>query len=218
MASGSKGNCYLCGKEFGKTAIKNHLMKSHGNHDDGQKCYLLKIEGVYNKDYWLYIDVPITASLSSVDAFLRKIWLECCGHMSAFFGSNHAEIGKARKIGAFHIGDKLIHEYDFGSTTETIITIMGEIVRKTQKESVRLLARNIPSAYSCCSCGKPATLLCPECMYSAENPFFCETCGGAHEHDDVLLAVSNSPRMGECGYEGELDVFAFNPNVFEVTT
>ena len=30
MASGSTGNCYLCGIELGKTAMKNHLLKEHG--------------------------------------------------------------------------------------------------------------------------------------------------------------------------------------------
>ena len=137
MAAGSKGNCYLCGGEFGKTAMKNHLATAHGAQEGGQKCYLLKIEGAYNKDYWLYLDVPATSALSAVDTFLRKIWLECCGHMSGFFGSGRREIGKNRKLGTFCSGDKLLHEYDFGTTTETLITVMGETTRKTQKESVR---------------------------------------------------------------------------------
>ncbi|MDR0301850.1 MAG: hypothetical protein LBI04_06000 [Treponema sp.] len=211
MASGLTGNCYLCGKEFGKTAVRNHLMKVHNNQTGGQKCCLLKIEGAYNKDYWLYIDVPVTSALSGVDAFLRKIWLECCGHMSAFFGPGHAQVSKNRKLDAFSVGDKLLHEYDFGSTIETLITVIGETTRKTQKESVRLLARNIPPVFSCCSCVESATVLCTECIFDSDNPFFCQKCGEAHEHVDMMLAVSNSPRMGVCGYEGELDIFTFNP-------
>jgi len=214
MAFSSKGNCYLCGKEFSKTAIKNHLVKAHDDEGGGQKCYLLKIEGAYCKNYWLYIDMPVTALFSSLDAFLRGIWLECCGHMSAFFAPGRTEIGKNRMLGTLDLGDKLIHEYDFGSTTETLITVMGEITRKTQKESVRLLVRNIPPVFSCYSCGKPATVLCTDCMYGSDNPFFCDTCGESHEHDDMLLPIVNSPRMGECGYRGELDDFAFDPRVF----
>ena len=213
MASSSRGNCYLCGGEFGKAQVKNHLIKVHDNPDGGQKCYLLKIEGAYNKDYWLYLDVPVTASLSSLDTFLRKIWLECCSHMSAFFGSGRAEIGKSRKFSALSIGDKLTHEYDFGTTTESLITVMAETTRKTQKEAVRLLARNIPPVFSCCSCGKPATDICTECIYESDNPFLCDECAQNHEHEDMLLPVTNSPRMGECGYDGELDVFAFDPNI-----
>ena len=210
MASGSKGNCYICGAELGKTAMKNHVLTAHDDSGGGQKCYLLMVEGAYAKDYWLYVDVPVAAALSAVDAFLRAIWLECCGHMSEFSGPGRATVGKQRKLGTLSVGDKLSHQYDFGTTTETIVTIVGETTRKTQKESVRLLARNIPPAFSCASCGEPATAICTECVYDSDNPFFCKTCGEAHEHDDMLLPVTNSPRMGECGYEGELDTFIFN--------
>ena len=74
----SQGNCYLCGKELGKAAMKNHLLKVHSEAEDGQDCLLLKAEGVYDKDYWLYFDIPVSSSLSTVDRFLRDIWLECC--------------------------------------------------------------------------------------------------------------------------------------------
>lgn len=211
MASKSNGNCYLCGAEFGKTSMKTHLLKTHSEQNGEQECCLLKIEGAYNKDYWLYVDIPVDKSLSGVDSFLRKIWLECCGHLSGFFDSGRSEIGKARKLNAFSVGDKLFHEYDFGSTTETLITVIGTIRRKKQKENVRLLARNIPQQFECGICGKPAAYICTECMYDTDNPFYCAECGETHEHDEMLLPVTNSPRMGECGYDGELDVFAFDP-------
>jgi hypothetical protein len=212
MAGGTNGNCYLCGAALGKTAMHNHVLKTHGVFEDGQQCYLLKIEGAYSKDYWLYVDVPVTASLSGVDAFLRKIWLECCGHLSAFHGSGRSEIGKARKLNTLAVGDQLEHEYDFGDTTESVITIVGETTRKTQKDAVRLLARNIPPVFQCSVCGKPAAAICTECSYETDNPFFCDSCAEKHEHEDMLLPVTNSPRMGVCGYDGELDVFAFKPD------
>jgi hypothetical protein len=211
MASKSNGNCYLCGAEFGKTSMKNHLLKAHGEQNGEQECCLLKIEGTYNKDYWLYVDIPIDKSLSGVDSFLRKIWLECCGHLSGFFGSGRSEIGKARKLNSFSIGDKLFHEYDFGSTTETLITVVGTIRWKKQKENIRLLARNIPPQFECGICGKPAANICTVCMYDMGNPFYCAECSEKHEHDEMLLPVTNSPRMGQCGYDGELDVFTFDP-------
>jgi hypothetical protein len=211
MAAGSKGNCYFCGTELGKTAMKNHLLKEHGEKDGGQACYLLKIEGAYNKDYWIYVDVPVDKTLSSLDSFLRKIWLECCGHMSAFFDTRHADIGKSHKWSTFSVGHTFLHEYDFGSTTESIITIAGEINRKPQKEVVRLLSRNISPQFQCESCGEPAEYLCMECVGEIDNPFYCAVCSENHEHDDMLLPVTNSPRMGECGYDGELDVYDFDP-------
>ena len=215
MIPGLKGNCYLCGMELGKTAMKNHLIKTHNDSDGGQKCYLLKVEGAYDKDYWLFIDVPVTAALSGVDRFLRKIWLECCGHMSAFLGHDHGQIGKNRKLNTFSISDKLVHEYDFGSTTTTLITIVGETMRKPQKESVRLLARNVPLDFPCASCGQPAWVICSECMYDSDNPFLCDACSETHEHEDMILTITNSPRMGECAYQGELDVFAFDALKFK---
>ncbi|MDR1802869.1 MAG: hypothetical protein LBQ94_04625, partial [Treponema sp.] len=85
MNANSTGNCYLCGAKLIKSAMKNHIIKLHGEDKGGQECYLLKIEGSFLKGYWLYIDVPKERTLADVDRFLRKIWLECCGHMSAFF-------------------------------------------------------------------------------------------------------------------------------------
>ena len=105
MASVSTGNCYICGAGLGKTAMKNHLIKAHDEKDGGEECYLLKIEGAYDKDYWLFVDIPTEKTLSDLDGFLRRIWLECCGHLSAFSGPGHREISMSRKLKAFSIGD-----------------------------------------------------------------------------------------------------------------
>jgi len=213
MAVQSKGNCYLCGAELGKVAMKNHILKVHAGDRSLQKCRLLKIEGAYEKNYWLYIDVPVNKTLSAVDIFLRKIWLECCGHMSAFSDPRHEELGKGRQLGGFAPGDKILHEYDFGSTTESLITVVGDTYRVPQRNAVRLLARNAPPAFICCKCGKAAAYICVECIYEVDNPFFCEECADQHEHD-YLLPVTNSPRMGVCGYEGTQDKYAFSPLPF----
>ena len=45
----SKGNCYFCGAELGKTAMKNHILKGCGTVWDGQECRLLWVEGDYDK-------------------------------------------------------------------------------------------------------------------------------------------------------------------------
>jgi hypothetical protein len=213
MTANSTGNCYLCGESLTKMAMKNHLLK-HYNEESGQGCILLKIEGMYRKEYWLYIDIPVEAPLFCVDDFLRKIWLECCGHCSEFYGQGHSEIDENRKLGTFLAGDKFFHAYDFGTTTETVITSMGIIRRKSQKEVVRLLARNVPPVFQCASCGKTAKSICTECSYESDNPFFCAACGRKHdkEHgEEMMLPITNSPRMGECGYSGELDTYEFNP-------
>ncbi len=104
-------------------------------------------------------------------------------------------------------GEQLLHEYDFGSTTECIVTFVTKIKREPQKKTVRLLARNIPPKFQCVECGAEAEFICTECMYESPNPFYCEAC--ADKHEDMMLPVTNSPRMGECAYCGDSDVYEF---------
>ena len=218
-AVSSRGNCYLCGAEANKTAIRNHIVKYHtGDKEaDKQECRIFKIEGAYNKEYWLYIDIPLVETIEEVDIFLRQVWLECCGHMSVFFYPKREEIGFKRKIKEFTAGEKFLHHYDFGTTTETAITVMGNTWRQPQRKPVRLLARNIPPVFQCKKCGKPACYICSECANQSDNCFFCIECGKKHEDGEGrLLPVTNSPRMGECGYGGEHDTFAFNPETIAI--
>jgi hypothetical protein len=214
MAKILNGNCYLCGAALSKAAMKNHLIKFHGESKRGEACCLIKVEGAYCKDYWLYIDVPMKGTLSDIDAFLRKIWLECCGHMSEFSlpGSGHVVLGKARKLESFVPETKFIHAYDFGTTTETILTVVEDTMRKSQKKRVRLLARNVPPVYQCKDCGKTAEYICTVYKEPYESLFYCAECAEKYEDDEhYMLPVTNSPRMGECGYDGELDTFTFDP-------
>jgi len=212
MAATSKGNCYLCGASLGKTAMKNHLVEFHKEDKGEQLCCLLKAEGAYDKDYWLYFDVPVDKTLSAVDGFLRMIWLECCGHLSEFCFPGNINIAPSRKLKNFAVGEKLFHQYDFGTTTETVLTIVGNTARKQQKDIVRLMARNTPPVFNCEKCGKPAKYICVLYVEPFENQYYCEECSEEAEDDDhVMLPVTNSPRMGECAYVGESDNFAFDP-------
>ena len=209
-AAKMEGNCYICGKTLGKTAMKNHILKEHASGEE--VCFLLKIEGAWLKEYWLYVDVPKNKTLAAVDTFLRKIWLECCGHMSVFYAGKYNEVPKAQKLDLFEAGGKLTHEYDMGTTTECLITFAGETLRPKQRSAVRLLARNAAPVFECASCGKPAAYICRECMFDdSTNPNYCEACAEKHEHSEMLLEITNSPRSGECGYTGELDTFTFIP-------
>lgn len=205
-----KGNCYLCGAELGKVAMKNHIFKVHSDVADEQQCRLLKVEGV-NKRYWLFLDAPLTTPLKAIDEFLRRIWLECCGHMSVFMDPGYEEYPMNRKLISFPEGTQLLYEYDFGSTTRLMVTILGRTRRKPQKEVVRLLARNKPMAWKCGECGQPAGYIFPERFYRNENPFLCEACADKLDDMDMemSLPVTNSPRMGVCGYTGRMDHYGF---------
>ena len=199
----SNGNCYICGKTAGKTAIKNHILKDHNSGDES--CYLLRAEGAYNKDYWLLFTLAIDASLSALDKFLRQIWCECCGHMSAFRVGGR-EFDKARKLSALPVGSTLLYEYDFGSTTQIIVTVVGEISRAKQQEKVRLLARNVPLQEFCEQCGALATV-----VNVWKNETLCDKCAKDAEYEAALMPIVNSPRFGECAYDGEHDIWTFEP-------
>jgi hypothetical protein len=209
----TKGNCYLCGAEISKQAFRKHLETRHGSAADGQECILLKVESVDQKVYWLYLDMPASAALKALDRFLRNIWLECCGHESAFFTGKYTQVSKSTKIGELRQGSTLRYEYDFGSTTELRITVSGVDTRPKQRSLVRLLGRNTPPHIPCGRCGKDADWVCCECEWKEEYPYFCEDCMDRHPHDTVLPVV-NSPRMGVCGYCGEDDVYTFDLSRF----
>jgi hypothetical protein len=200
----SNGNCFICGKTAGKTAIKNHVLKEHKDGDE--PCLLLRAEGAYDKDYWILFSVAIDATMTAMDNFLRDIWCECCGHLSAFRAGGR-EFGKARKLSALSVGDTLLYEYDFGSTTEIIVTVVDEISRAKQREKVQLLARNVPPEDTCEQCGAPATV-----VNAWEGEVLCEECAENAEDEAAIMPIVNSLRCGECGYDGEFDIWTFDPS------
>ena len=55
------------------------------NQSEGHKTRKLhlQVEGRYLPMYWMHLAVNASATLETLDQFLRAIWLECCGHLSA---------------------------------------------------------------------------------------------------------------------------------------
>jgi hypothetical protein len=47
----------------------------------------------------------------------------------------------------FSLGERLLHEYDFGNTTKAVITVADETRLPKQRNAMRLLARNAPPSY-----------------------------------------------------------------------
>ena len=128
--------------------------------------------------------------------------------MSAFFGKDHQEIENRRKFSTFEQGEQFLHEYDFGDTTETIITVAGRTRREPQKAAVRLLARNIPPLIPCSRCGAPAAYVSTDnYIYKHKEPFLCKACARESEIEEFSLPVTNSPRIGICGYCGDFGCF-----------
>jgi hypothetical protein len=186
--------------------MTRHLAKCAANHHvPGPPVPVtdLRIEGAGDPRYWLYVEVRSGATLQRLDAFLRRVWLECCGHMSAF-RLGQRELPMRTSIGTLNSpGVQFDYEYDFGSTTALRGRVLGTRQGTPGRAAVRLVARNDALTWRCDRCGEPATVVCPFCLYS-EPALFCDT--HAPEHpcavEEAWLPVVNSPRMGVCGYTG----------------
>ena len=225
MVLKTKGKCKYCGKEYTKAYMGRHLSackerKKVLEGETGRTCgyFLLSVCGKYDSGYWLFAEMRDTATLEDLDSFLRDIWLECCGHLSAFYidGVSYelfpdeddywdvpVKSMKCKLKSVLKKGMSFSYEYDFGSTTELIITVLGERKGHMNKEKLTLLSRNNPPVYTCDACGKkPAVAVCSNCFWSGEG-WLCEDCAKTHEcGEEMLLKACNSPRVGVCAYDG----------------
>ena len=173
------GTCYLCGEKFTQADLIKHIRKTHIMAGDGEACLLLKVEGADNPDYWLLLDMPANCKLSVLDAFLRRIWLECCGHISAFRTRHEYVISMNRQIGTFNANSKIQHDYAPIMTTTLSITVLGVSTRPKQRDKVRLLARNDSFVYTCNDCGQLASLTAETFDPDYRRIYMCEDCVSA---------------------------------------
>ena len=215
----SRGQCTLCGYETTKGSMVKHMAacpqrQAQITHAEQTKrkpetLYHLRVQDAYNSNFWLDVEVRGSATLKDIDAYLRAIWLECCGHLSQFSvgGWQGTEIAKSRRVDAiFQRAVELTHIYDFGTSSETRIKAISQ--RTGVPLSARpmvLMARNLMPEATCIACGQPATQLCMECLIEEQvSGTLCEQHAGTHPHEDYgeLIALVNSPRLGMCGYTG----------------
>ncbi|HEY9645261.1 MAG TPA: hypothetical protein V6C88_02770 [Chroococcidiopsis sp.] len=215
----SKGTCVYCGKQMAKAGMTKHLVTCPQRHaaiaqaesgkGTAESIYHLRIQDAYDKTFWLDLEIRGTKTLADLDAYLRAIWLECCGHMSEFFlgGAFSHELGMRRKISqVFQPGVEITHVYDFGTSSETLAKCVD--VRQGKpltKNAIALMARNNSPEYACIECGAPATHLCIECQVEDQTAgTLCDQHTQDHPHVNYgdPLPLVNSPRLGMCGYDG----------------
>jgi hypothetical protein len=173
----SEGKCLFCGGTFAKTGINRHLqthLRQKAKENAPGQSYLIKIEAdpKWNSpSYFLVLWVDSSATMKNIDSYLRDIWLECCGHLSAFTDPKQQrglDIFKAKELlkqsdqkkfekfredvnreiqmnlktnKVFYEGLKLEYEYDFGSSTKLLLIVVEEYPVKADKKIV-LLSRN----------------------------------------------------------------------------
>jgi hypothetical protein len=201
----SIGTCELCGVTNRKTAMTRHVIACAAEHDPvgpAGPLVQVRIEAAGAPDYWLHIEARGDAPLQQLDASLRAVWLECCGHMSAF-RVGRREVSKRTSLGSLAGGGMFDYEYDFGSTTALRGKLLGFRQGTAIRPAVRVLARNAPLTWRCAECTAGAVLLCPNCIDS-DSWLFCSRHASGHPcaAEDMWMPVVNSPRMGVCGYVG----------------
>jgi len=213
------GTCAYCGEIITKRGVVKHLDKcskrqaalsaAEASSRPEETIWHLRVQDAYDKDFWLDLEMVGSASLEKLDKYLRSIWLECCGHLSKFTigGWGGVDVGKARKANAiFEPGLVLRHLYDFGTTAETDIRVVGYREGKpTTKHPIALLARNRIPEFVCQECGQPAHWLCIECVYEEDQSgYLCDEHMEEHPHENYgePMPLVNSPRTGMCGYDG----------------
>lgn len=227
------GKCQICGKSFSKGSIGRHLatcrkslLQGHTQERSGPSVHML-VEARGSKDYWLHLEASADMTLGDLDAFLRDIWLECCGHMSGFelprpkrpmgidFWNSPAfddyldrlpdepgeEFDTPLSEG-LPLKQSVRYTYDYGSSTNLTVKAVENYKNCAKRDGIALLARNEAPEIPCGVCGKPATKVCMDCSWEPDG-WLCGKCAKSHECDqELMLPIPNSPRAGVCAYTG----------------
>jgi hypothetical protein len=216
----STGECAYCGAEIAKNGVSKHLsacserqailQKAERKKGASETLYHLRVQdATAAADFWLDLEMRGAKTLKDLDSYLRRIWLECCGHMSQFSvgGWQGEEISKSRKADdVFKHENELTHIYDFGTESVTLIKVVDSRQGKpTTTRPIALMARNLMPESKCIECKQPAIWLCMECLIE-ENKWgtWCDEHAEDHDHDNYgePVPLVNSPRLGLCGYDG----------------
>lgn len=220
------GKCYYCNRELDKRGIKRHLnsCKARKERIEVLPCknnkkdnyYMIEISDKYRKqDYWMYIACHKESKLSDIDDFLRRVWLECCGHLSKFtidgvvydcimdedFKPNDFYVGseeqstniKLKQI--LDVGTNFSYAYDFGDTTALEGKVVDSFIYYTEDKNIEIMARHDNPRYECFNCENDAQ------YFSYETGPICIECADDAEWLNELGDLS-SPRCGICGYDG----------------
>lgn len=204
------GTCRQCQKVIAKSQITRHLKACLGPGGD----LLVKVESPHTS-YFAFFTAPRNITLAKMDDVLRGLWLECCGHLSAFvaggtiYESNPepdpwlSRRSRSMNKGLASVavpGAAIRYDYDFGSTTELSVAVVDDAVRGVALKQLAVVARNELPTLMCAQCAQPASLL-----VGWEREPYCQTCAAALDEEqeiEVSWPYINSPRVGVCGYTG----------------
>jgi hypothetical protein len=214
----NSGTCATCLQTIAKSQMRRHLRQCPG----GGEGLLIEVTNAGTpKQYWLYLSAAPSATLEELDAVLRAVWLECCGHLSSFEIGGRGGASYQSHAGTGFLGedevrglDELMasalppdtfaaYRYDFGTTTALELRRHEQGVLPPGARALALLARNLAPGLCCDRCSDPA-------RWVDWQQTLCEGCHHelAEDEQELMLPLCNSPRAGFCGYDGADDPFA----------
>ncbi|HTK11992.1 MAG TPA: hypothetical protein VL485_32770 [Ktedonobacteraceae bacterium] len=91
----SNGSCAFCKAEVAKNKMTQHLKsckqrqatiaeREKNAQQPKTRLFHILAEGRYNPQYWLHFEVSASASLWSIDDFLKDMWIDDLDHLSGF--------------------------------------------------------------------------------------------------------------------------------------
>jgi hypothetical protein len=208
MRRASIGKCFSCGAKLEKREMISHIQKcaKTADHQGAEGTIIqLLIEADGMPEYWILVEGNHQATFQQLDGCLRKIWLECCDHLSRFYEMRNQIPTQTAFVDYFtKPGISFKYKYDFKSTTALIGKSVNLRKGSFGKKEIRLLAQNAPLGLLCSECDKPAEVVCPYCV-DVKPTLFCAAHAAKHKRsrNETFLPVVNSPRMGMCRYTGQ---------------
>lgn len=207
-----KGKCYYCNKELTEKTIKKHMKNCSEinrrieelNEIDKKKRnqFIISIKSrEYKNEYCMYLSIDEKLSLLNIDQFLRDVWLECCGHLSAFKikGRIFQDYSMETKLNdVLTVNEKFEYEYDFGSTTELILEVVDIIEVPVSFSQIEIIARNDEIIHNCEICNADA-----EYFNYEKDQWECKKCVDKNNDMIAKFDYCNSPRDGVFCYGGD---------------
>lgn len=187
--------CELCGANYTKGGMPNHLRGCRKRTIAGDLPYLLvRAEDMRFKQYYLYLAASARTNLKAVGRFLREIWADESGETGRFWMKTGRETGEAEMLDSpleeiLQPGDELCYEYD---GIKIGLKVM-ERFDAVDLGPVELLARNQELRYQCGRCYNRARFV------SGEGELLCPSCAGRHGRG--VKKLENAPQDAHRGGE-----------------
>lgn len=146
MATATEGKCRLCGNQYSGRGMSRHLQTclkraaplGHPG-SAGAEVFHIAVESAFISDYWLHLQAPASARFADLDDLLRKVWLECCGHLSGFGvrrGTDRSIDMDDRLGNVLEKGFRFSYTYDFGSSTELMLRVIDRYLAPGEHRSI----------------------------------------------------------------------------------